>query len=672
LQHCGEAWGSARENFCIFKKTVTDVHLIAKPEKSDALKEACWNLAPEGKKLPVACRVCGSKVGSEVPFGPDNAKFVAFKTSGIRVGQLQFVERDRWSNIVKFGPDSSSCMLGLVVLDLRGMDNFLGNTFSSNHLQKRPPPLLPQVVFADPTNVNHFRVNDLNRSEKAPTNTQLEAYIEALLRDLIIVMPTGTGKTFVASLLLHRMTKLNRQRLAVFIVDRIPLVFQQATVIEDDTGLSVCRLCGENQNKLLVSKILDGAYNVLVVTAGCLLELLDREILFAQSFSVVVFDECHHVTGNHVYAKLLKHFISCELRIVGFSASPFSAKTVQSAFVELGKLRDQFRGAVILRPSSLSDATQEVSWVRAMRSREAEQFRTWLCEIVNRKACRVLENIQLGPDVSYQQLKGYVRASLETTRQDDPVRIKKAKSLLAVIGAIEIVDALGTNEARSYLEENGKGNLAANSKQIFPTESHKGCDGGGPYDALVKIISTSKPEQCLIFVATREVAKRLSRMLSEEFSQSYGMVQFIVGHGGSDGMGWNKEQKQILRKCRDGECRVLVSTSVLEEGLDVPTCDLVVRFNGRFSLIQFIQSRGRARSQLGKLVVIVKEDEDQRGAAMAQTEERNMILVLKSLAGSMGLPSETCRRLLLDEEALAEWSGESGVVSARGIKRRKG
>lgn len=37
------------------------------------------------------------------------------------------------------------------------------------------------------------------------------------------------------------------------------------------------------------------------------------------------------------------------------------------------------------------------------------------------------------------------------------------------------------------------------------------------------------------------------------------------------------------------------ATSVAEEGLDIPDCNLVVRFDLYHTLIQYVQSRGRAR-----------------------------------------------------------------------------
>ena len=59
---------------------------------------------------------------------------------------------------------------------------------------------------------------------------QVQCFVETLQRDLVAVLPTGAGKTLIASMLLKRMKELNPEKMGLFIVDRIPLVFQQAKV----------------------------------------------------------------------------------------------------------------------------------------------------------------------------------------------------------------------------------------------------------------------------------------------------------------------------------------------------------------------------------------------------------------------------------------------------------
>ena len=56
-----------------------------------------------------------------------------------------------------------------------------------------------------------------------------------------------------------------------------------------------------------------------------------------------------------------------------------------------------------------------------------------------------------------------------------------------------------------------------------------------------------------------------------------------------------REHVLTMMKFRKGEINCIFATSVAEEGLDVPDCNLIIRFDLYATLIQYIQSRGRAR-----------------------------------------------------------------------------
>ena len=102
------------------------------------------------------------------------------------------------------------------------------------------------------------------------------------------------------------------------------------------------------------------------------------------------------------------------------------------------------------------------------------------------------------------------------------------------------------------------------------------------------------PPSCriLVFVNTRTTVSALKGYLLRHYPEL--KPNFVVGHGGIGGQSWGEGeigsgQAAIIRDFHRGECQLLVCTTVLEEGIDVSACDLVIRYTGVNSLIQFIQ-----------------------------------------------------------------------------------
>lgn len=63
-----------------------------------------------------------------------------------------------------------------------------------------------------------------------------------------------------------------------------------------------------------------------------------------------------------------------------------------------------------------------------------------------------------------------------------------------------------------------------------------------------------------------------------------------------------------MKKFRAGEVNVLVGTSVVEEGVDVPKCNLVVMFDFPQNYRAFVQSRGRGRAKNAKYFMLVSDE----------------------------------------------------------------
>ena len=138
----------------------------------------------------------------------------------------------------------------------------------------------------------------------------------------LIVSPTGSGKTAIASFIIKRAFP----RKAMFIVHREELAMQAQKTIERITGFHVEIEMGER--RVDFTRTLMGQLPQVVVASVQTLTAggdgkLSRLLKFdPQMFGILMIDEAHHCTSNS-YRRIVSHFQQNEsLRMVGFTATP--------------------------------------------------------------------------------------------------------------------------------------------------------------------------------------------------------------------------------------------------------------------------------------------------------------------------------------------------------------
>jgi endoribonuclease Dicer len=102
----------------------------------------------------------------------------------------------------------------------------------------------------------------------------------------------------------------------------------------------------------------------------------------------------------------------------------------------------------------------------------------------------------------------------------------------------------------------------------------------------------------IIFVDHRYVALAINKFLEEVCSWDENLCfvksQHLTGQGLKDGKskkGVWKKQEDVLRKFRLQDLNLLISTTVLEDGIDVPKCNLIVKFDPPRSYKSYSQSK---------------------------------------------------------------------------------
>ena len=114
---------------------------------------------------------------------------------------------------------------------------------------------------------------------------------------------------------------------------------------------------------------------------------------------------------------------------------------------------------------------------------------------------------------------------------------------------------------------------------------------------------------------------------------------------------------------RKGEYNILVATSVAEEGLDIPACNLVIRFQHVTNEIAKEQSKGRARARGASAFTLVSSGSSKHLKEM-KNEELNL-LVTKAL--SFIPDSDVLRNDVgkMQQEFLKQWNLRMKFTAAK-------
>jgi Fanconi anemia group M protein len=135
----------------------------------------------------------------------------------------------------------------------------------------------------------------------------------------------------------------------------------------------------------------------------------------------------------------------------------------------------------------------------------------------------------------------------------------------------------------------------------------------------------------IIFATFRDTVQ----LLTDHLVKNSIACERFVGQASKDTEKGLSQKKQIaaLTRFREGEFKVLIATSVGEEGLDVPSTDMVIFYEAVPSEIRSIQRKGRTgRSRAGRVVVLVtKGTSDEVFRHVSQAKETRMHRSMKMM-----------------------------------------
>lgn len=172
---------------------------------------------------------------------------------------------------------------------------------------------------------------------------------------------------------------------------------------------------------------------------------------------------------------------------------------------------------------------------------------------------------------------------------------------------------------------------------VFSLPLNNEVDSSSQLDKLVEVISrtdyvnwSSKEAMVLVLVKQRDTAYKMKRLLqgSDVIKKLQLKVEAVVGHGNTSGTEQGMtvaQQKTVLENMKKKEYQIVVATSVAEEGIDIPECELVITFNPPSTVTALVQMRGRARKNNSKFVVLCNSSKEKDELEDLMTKEKNMM-----------------------------------------------
>ena len=482
-----------------------------------------------------------------------------------------------------------------------------------------------------------------------PNSAEARIYQQVLAADVLkngntmIVAPTALGKTIIAILVAaDRLQKFKGSKVLVLAPSK-PLTIQHEENFKHFLNVTCSSITGAVKTSDREKRWNES--QVICATPQTVESDLLNERYSLEDVSLVVFDECHHAVGSYSYVYLASRYVKeCQNHLIlGLTASPghdknkikevsenlfiqditikteedpdvkpyFNPINIDWIKVEMGpqleKIRDLVNKSLKVRLKGLKDLgiinTVSVNKRDILKARSKVQRR--IGQSVNPpKECFQAISI-LSAVINLQHALGLLETQGVAPFNDYVGRLRKkttraAKNILLDPNFSKAVYL--AKEAEEYGLEHPK-----MKKLIELLKLELGMDGQTRLKSLRDEKENEDSPKIIVFTQFRDTLDMIHERCEKEGIKS---VRFY-GQGTSDGKKGltQKEQKNIIKSFKTGNYDVLISTSVAEEGIDIPAVDLVILYEPVPSEIRMIQRRGRTgRKSSGRMKVLITKN----------------------------------------------------------------
>ena len=501
---------------------------------------------------------------------------------------------------------------------------------------------------------------------------QYNIVARGLYHNLLVALPTGLGKTFIAATIMLNWFRWTKDAQIVFVAPTKPLVSQQVEACFNIVGIprsATAMLTGSTPPGIRAEEW--QSKRIFFMTPQTIVNDLKTSICDPKKIVLLVVDEAHRATGGYAYVEVVQFLrrFNTSFRVLALTATPGSTvEGVQEVIDGLGISRVEIRTEESLDIRQYVHS-RKIDTVIFEHSEEmgvvmdlfAKALRPVLDKLNGMNAYWSKDPMALTP-YGLTQARQKWMASDAGRKASHPIKgmVNTIFTLLASLAhSIELLKFHGigpffhkVTEFRNDTSSGEKGSKYR--KQINDSEpfqkmmtmvqgwvSNSEFVGHPKLEYLRSVVLnhfldagdgrgagegvSPASTRIMVFVHYRDSAEEVARVLKR--NEPMIRPHVFVGQAnskGSDGMD-QKKQLDIIQKFKNGIYNTLVATSIGEEGLDIGEVDLIVCYDASASPIRMLQRMGRTgRKRAGNIVVTLMKGKEENNFVQAKDNYEKM------------------------------------------------
>jgi len=524
---------------------------------------------------------------------------------------------------------------------------------------------------------HHALNNDALKTWVYPTNLgttrdyQFNIVARALYHNLLVALPTGLGKTFIAATVMLNWYRWTKDAQIVFVAPTKPLVSQQVEACFGIAGIP------RSQTTMLTGGISPGLRadewankRVFFMTPQTIINDLKTGICDPKKIVLLVVDEAHRATGAYAYVEVIKFIrrFNQSFRVLALTATPgASVETVQEVIDGLDISRVEIRTEFSLdirqyvhsrkTETVVFDNSEEMELVMDLFSKALQPVLNKLNQF---NAYWSKDPMQLS---AFGLTQARQRWMLSPAGKNANMAIKGMLNriftvLASLAHSIELLKFHGIGPfyhgMLSFRNSQDAAKGGKYEKEILESDSFRKMMttlqfwinnptfvGHPKLDYLQGVVlkhfldagdgrgitagAPPSATRIMIFAHYRDSAEEIVRTLKR--NEPMIRPHVFVGQAaskGSEGMD-QKRQLEVIQDFKNGKFNTLVATSIGEEGLDIGEIDLIVCYDSSASPIRMLQRMGRTgRKRAGNIILLLMRGKEENSFTQAKDNYEKM------------------------------------------------